>query len=196
MLEGVDVYRDRDKYLLRSLSITGRMESLIQEMLTISRMEAGTDVRFGPVDLSELTRKQLSLDGGLLEQRGQRLTMHLTPGLTVTGEASLLEKVIGNLLSNASLYSPEGAEIRVWCGMDQGCPALTVENTGTHIREDALPHLFEAFYREEASRNRETGGSGLGLYLVRIILERYGASCSIENTEDGVRAVVRFPQKC
>src|SRR5699024_8278290 len=87
MLEGVDVYRDRDKYLLRSLSITGRMESLIQEMLTISRMEAGTDVRFGPVDLSELTRKQLSLDGGLLEQRGQRLTMHLTPGLTVTGEA-------------------------------------------------------------------------------------------------------------
>ena len=136
------------------------------------------------------------MDGGLLEQRGQRLTMHLTPGLTVTGEASLLEKVIGNLLSNASLYSPEGAEIRVWCGMDQGCPALTVENTGTHIREDALPHLFEAFYREEASRNRETGGSGLGLYLVRIILERYGASCSIENTEDGVRAVVRFPQKC
>ena len=84
------------------------------------------------------------------------------------------------------------------CGAvcDQGCPALTVENTGTHIREDALPHLLEAFYREEASRNRETGGSGLGLYLVRIILERYGASCFIENTEDGVRAVVRFPQKC
>ena len=196
MLEGVDVSRDRDKYLLRSLHVTGRMESLIQEMLTISRMETGTDVRFGPVDLSELTRKQLSLDGGLLEQRGQRLTMQLTPGLTVTGEASLLEKVVGNLLSNASLYSPEGAEIRVWCGMDQGCPALTVENTGTHIREDALPHLFEAFYREEVSRNRGTGGSGLGLYLVRIILERHGASCFIENTEDGVRAVVRFPQKC
>ena len=48
----------------------------------------------------------------------------------------------------------------------EGRPALTVENTGAHISEEALPHLFEAFYREEASRNRSTGGSGLGLYLV------------------------------
>ena len=71
-------------------------------------------------------------------------------------------------------------------------PALTVENTGVHISEDALPHLFEAFYREETSRNRATGGSGLGLYLVKMILVRHGAECTIENTEDGVRAAVRF----
>ena len=99
---------------------------------------------------------------------------------------------MGNLLSNASLYSPEGAEIRVWCGLLAGCPALTVENTGTHIREEALPHLFEAFYRAESSRNRATGGSGLGLYLVKMILDRHGAACTIENTADGVRAAVRF----
>ena len=99
---------------------------------------------------------------------------------------------MGNLLSNASLYSPEGAEIRVWCGRLEGRPALTVENTGAHIGEEALPHLFEAFYREEGSRNRSTGGSGLGLYLVKMILDRHGAVCTIENTEDGVRATVRF----
>ena len=194
MLEGVDVYRDRDKYLLRSLQVTGRMENLIQEMLSISRMETGAAAFHPqPVELSALVERQLTLDAGLPEQRGQRLTSLLTPGLAVTGDPSLLGKAIGNLLSNASLYSPEGAEIRVWCGRIQGRPALTVENTGVHISQEALPHLFEAFYREEASRNRSTGGSGLGLYLVQMILDRHGASCAIENTEDGVRATVRFP---
>ena len=193
MLEGVGVYRDRDKYLLRSLQVTGRMEALIQEMLAISRMETGSvPVRREPVDLAALAERQLALDRELLEQRGQRLVADLAPGITVTGDTSLLGKAVGNLLSNASLYSPEGAEIRVWCGLLAGCPALTVENTGTHIREEALPHLFEAFYRAESSRNRATGGSGLGLYLVKMILDRHGAACTIENTADGVRAAVRF----
>ena len=194
MLEGVDVYRDRDKYLLRSLQVTGRMEGLIREMLEISRMEAGAAVERETVDLSALLERQLVLDAGLPEQRGQRLVSRLTPGIAVTGDPALLGRAVGNLLSNAALYSPEGAEIRIWCGMMQGRPALTVENTGARIREDALPHLFEAFYRGESSRNRSTGGSGLGLYLVRTILERHGASCAIENTGEGVRATVLFPE--
>ena len=193
MLEGVGVYQDRDKYLLRSLQVTGRMENLIQEMLSISRMETGSvDVNWETVDLSALIERQLTLDAGLLEQRDQRLVSALTPGITVTGDPSLLGRAVGNLLSNASLYSPDGAEIRVWCGKLEGRPALTVENTGAQISEEALPHLFEAFYREETSRNRTTGGSGLGLYLVKMILDRHGAACTIENTADGVQTTVRF----
>lgn len=194
MLEGVDVYRDRDKYLLRSLQVTGRMENLISEMLEISRMETGTAaIRREPVTLSGLLERQLALDAELLEQRGQRLASTLTPGVLVGGDASLLGKAVENLLSNASLYSPQGAEIRVWCGRAEEHPALTIENTGVHISQEALPHLFEAFYREEGSRNRDTGGSGLGLYLARMILERHGAVCTLENTEAGVRATVLFP---
>ncbi len=194
MLEGVDVYRDRDKYLLRSLQVTGRMEKLIREMLAISRMESGaTPAEQEPVDLSALLERQINLDAELFHQHGQRLVSDLTPGIIVTGAPSLLGKAVGNLLSNAALYSPEGAEIRVWCGLIAGSPSLTVENTGAQIGEEALPHLFEAFYREEVSRNRSTGGSGLGLYLVRMILKRHGATCTIENTEDGVRATARFP---
>lgn len=193
MLEGVGVYQDRDKYLLRSLRVTGRMENLVQEMLAISRMESGSvAVKREPVELSALIERQLALDAPLLEQRNQRLVKDLTPGIVVIGDASLLGRVAGNLLSNASLYSPEGAEVRVWCGLLDGRPALTVENTEAHISEKALPHLFEAFYREETSRNRATGGSGLGLYLVKMILARHGAECTIENTEDGVMAVVLF----
>ena len=193
MLEGVDVYQDRDKYLLRSLQITGRMERLIQEMLSISRMESDpSPVRREHVELAALVGRQLTLDAELLQQRRQRLISRLTPGIAVVGDTSLLGKAVGSLLSNASLYSPAGAEIRVWCGLLDGRPALTVENTGVQISEEALPHLFEAFYRAEGSRNRATGGSGLGLYLVKMILDRHGAECTIENTEDGVRAAVRF----
>lgn len=193
MLEGIDVYQDRDKYLLRSLQVTGRMEHLIQEMLSISRMETGAaTVKQESLELSALIERQLDFVKELIEQRGQRLAIQLEPEITVTGDASLLGKAIGNLLSNAILYSPDGAEIRVWCGIRQDKPAFTIENTGVHIQDDALPHLFEAFYRDEDSRNRSTGGSGLGLYLVRMILEKHHASCTIENTEDGVRAMVSF----
>lgn len=193
MLEGVGVYQNRDKYLLRSLQVTGRMENLVQEMLAISRMEAGAAaMKQETVELSTLIEEQLQLDAGLLEQRGQHLVRELTPGITTNGDAVLLGKVLGNLISNASLYSPDGAEIRVWCGWQNGRPAVTVENTGAHIEEDALPHLYEAFYREECSRNRASGGSGLGLYLVKMILDRHGAACTIENMADGVRASVRF----
>ena len=194
MLEGVGVYRDRDRYLLRSLQVTGRMEALVREMLAISRMESGAaELKRAPVELAALLERQLALDAPLLEQRGQRLVRALAPGVTVLGDASLLGKVVGNLLSNAALHSPEKAEIRVWCGRLDGRPALRVENTGAQISKEALPHLFEAFYRAEGSRNRASGGSGLGLYLVRAILDRHGAACTLENTKDGVRAEVIFP---
>lgn len=195
MLEGIGVYQNREKYLLRALRVTGRMEALTSEMLSISRMESGSlSFRQEPLELAVLIGRQLALDTGLLEQRGQRLVSSLTPDITVTGDSSLLAKAVGNLLSNASLYSPSGAEIRVWCGLMEGLPALTVENTNAQIGEESLPHLFEAFFREEDSRSRSTGGSGLGLYLVKMILDRHGASCEIANSADGVMAVVRFPR--
>ena len=193
MLEGVGVYQDRDKYLLRSLQTTGRMENLIGEMLAISRMESGAAaLRQETVDLSALTAERLQQDAELFRQREQELVSALTPGVLVTGDPSLLGKAVGNLLSNAALYSPQGARIRVWCGFRDGRPALTVENTGARIPEEALPHLFEAFYRTENSRNRSTGGSGLGLYLVKMILDRHGAECAIENTKDGVKVTAQF----
>lgn len=193
MLDGVDVYRDREKYLARSLQVTARMEKLIQEILTISRMEA-QDISCikEKIDLSEMVGRQLKLDADLIHQRHLNVTADLCPGLIVYGDPSMLAKVIGNLLSNAALYSPDGEEIRIWSGLKENSPTLTIENTGVHIGTAALPHLFEAFYREEQSRNRRTGGSGLGLYLVRIILDRHGAKCWIDNTAEGVLATVCF----
>lgn len=193
MLDGIGVYKDRDKYLLRSLQVTGRMENLIGEMLSIVRMEnEKMDIKTEPTELSEILKKELSMYDELIKQRKQKIKTDITPGITVTASPSLLGKAIGNLISNASLYSPEGAEIRLWCGRKDGRAAFTVENTGVHIREEDIPHIFEAFYREESSRNRSTGGSGLGLYITKIILKRHNALCVIKNTDEGVRAEVSF----
>ena len=180
MLDGVDVYQDREKYLARSLQVTARMENLIQEILTISRVEAhgGAFVQ-ELVDISEIAKRQLELDTDLIQQKNLRVTVDLCPGLTVKGEPSMLQKPLQSDLQ-CGAYSPEGGEIRIWSGLQQDTPALTIENTGVHIGTEALPHLFEAFYGGEQSRNRRTGGSGLGLYLVRIILEQHRANCRIE----------------
>ena len=121
------------------------------------------------------------------------LSLSLAPGLVLRGDPSLLGRAVDNLLSNAALYSPAGARIRVRTLRLDGRPTLVVENTGVQIGAEALPRLFEPFYREEQSRNRRTGGSGLGLYLVKMILDRHGARCEIENITDGVRARVIFP---
>ena len=70
---------------------------------------------------------------------------------------------------------------------------LTVENTGARIPAEALPHLFEAFYRAEPSRSRATGGSGLGLYLVRMIVERHGGTMDLYPGEDVFQVGITLP---
>lgn len=193
MLEGVDVYQDRDKYLAKALQVTGRMEGLVQELLTVSRMESEDfALHVCPLDLAELTRQCLTLDDDLILQKGLRLETALPRTACIEGDAALLKKVLDNILSNSIFYAPDGASLSVKLEADgPGC-VLSVENSGSHIPEDALGHVFEAFYRVETSRNRRTGGSGLGLYIVKMILDRHGAAYQIENTENGVCFTIHF----
>lgn len=192
MLDGVGVYRDRDKYLARALQTTARMEKLVGELLAVSRLDGAT-APAETVGLSQLTRRQLAQDAELFSLRGLKLHAQVADGLSLRGNAAMLSRALGALFSNAALYSPEGAEVSVLLEMREERPVLTVVNAGAHIREDALPHLFEAFFRAEPSRNRDTGGSGLGLYLAKLIFDRHGAACSLENVPGGVRATVFFP---
>ncbi|MEM1485620.1 ATP-binding protein [Oscillospiraceae bacterium PP1C4] len=195
MLAGVDVYQDRDKYLARSLAVTGRIEKLVQEMLTISRMEkAGSAVKQEAVMLSGLLKAQLELVEDLSIQREQTIKAQIAPCLMVMGDETLLGHAIMNLLTNAMNYSPAGSFISVCLEAKENRIQLSVQNSNAHIPEESMPHLFEAFYRVEASRSRETGGSGLGLYLVKMILDRHDATCQISNTDTGIKVNVSFPQ--
>lgn len=193
MLEGVGDYQDRDRYLGKALGVTGRMEELVQEVLTVSRMESGEfALRPRDTDLAELVRWQLALDEELMTQKRLKPALALPDGIFVSVDPELMKKVLDNILSNAVFYAPEGAALNVSLTVEGACPVLRVENGGAHIPEEALPHVFEAFYRVEGSRSRRTGGSGLGLYIVRMILDRHGLRHQIENTADGVRFTIWF----
>ena len=189
MLAQVGVYQDREKYLARALEVVGRMEGLIRQILTVSRMDSG-EIGIGDarVNLSALLEEQLDQDEELLNRRGLHLTTEIDPNVILRGSEKLLASALDNVLMNAILYSPPGAEIRVELSGEQ----LSVVNGGAIIGETDLPRLFEPFYRVEQSRSRDSGGSGLGLYLVRSILHLHGAECEIQNTPEGVRFTARL----
>lgn len=193
MLDGIGAYANRDKYLARSLTVLGQMEGLVQELLTLCRMEQTAAPSMTPVDLAACTQECIREYAGLFEQRKLLLHVHLTPGLWILGNPALLGKAIRNVLSNGALYSPPGATLNIATYRDDRMAIVTVENGGVHLDPEVLPHLFEAFYRADPSRSRQTGGSGLGLYLVKIILNQHGAVGDILNTAQGVCVKMQFP---
>ncbi|WP_019909827.1 sensor histidine kinase [Paenibacillus sp. HW567] len=193
MLAGVDIYRNRDKYLLRSLAVTNRMEGLVGEMLEISRLEnTGFTLKREAVDLSSLILSQAEQAAELAEQKEQTLEVQVAPGLAVQGDTALLGRSVANLITNAIFYSPKGASISVSLSAEDSLPVLIVKNSDASIPENDLPHLFEAFYRVESSRNRGSGGNGLGLHITKIILDRHGAKCRIKNSDNSVEVIVTF----
>ena len=110
----------------------------------------------------------------------------------MSGSAFLLNKAVGNLITNASLYSLQRRQDPGVVRHAEEPPDPAVENAGARICEDAIPRLFEALYRAESLPNRRAGGSGLVLY--RRILERHDAVCTVENTQDCVRAAARVSE--
>ena len=193
MLDGIGVYADRDKYLARSLAVANQMESLVQELLTVSRMERGGELSMIPVELTALIRNCLQNYDELFRQKEQEVVADLPPEIWSAGDPALLKKALGNLLSNAALYSPEGIKIWISARKKGNNIILNVENDGAHIAPEQLPHLFEPFFRSDPSRSRQTGGSGLGLYLVQKIAEQHGGSCQIQNSARGVCATLILP---
>jgi two-component system sensor histidine kinase VanS len=193
MLDGVDVYRDREKYLARALNITGRMEGMVRELLTVARLETFPENNNGATaELTQLVKKSLELHDELARQKNMTLHTDIAEDVFVTGDGQLISKALDNILSNAVFYSPDKAALTVVLTRQSDRALLRVTNSGVTIPDEALPHLFEPFFRVEKSRSRTTGGSGLGLYLVRLIFERLNAGYAIENTKDGICFTVRF----
>lgn len=188
MLLNIGAYKDHKKYLARSLEITNTIERMIQEILTISRLEtADYSLRSDHLDASAIVRDYLSQTEDLIVQKQLQVSCDMPPAAWIYANKMLIEKVFSNLIGNAVKYSPDSAEIHISIRMDQNRLHFSVENTGSHIPDPCMPKLFEAFYRIEQSRNRKTGGSGLGLYIVQKILHQYGCCCQISNTGSGVR---------
>lgn len=199
MEQNVGVYKDRDKYLARAGEVTVTLQNMIQEILMISKMEScGFSIKKTKVDLAELTRLQLAELNELFERKSMSLEVNMPDKCVCEGDKQLMGIVTRNILVNALRYSPEGESIKVKLytkvsplGARSGRENTVhiiweVENTGVWLDEREVPRLFDAFYRVDSSRNRKSGGSGLGLYIVREILEQHEAAYEIKNTKNGV----------
>lgn len=193
MLYQVGRYKDRETYLAESLAATDTLEKMVQELLTISRLDTpGYVCKKSGFDFSDLINECLSACEDLFMQRELTVERLISPDVSVSGDIRLLQKVLDNLLGNAAAYSPAGNRIFVKLWQIDDKAKLTIENTGVHIPDRDIPKLFEAFYRVDQSRNRRTGGTGLGLYIVKTILDLHGAEIKIENTSQGVMVSVQL----
>ena len=186
-------YQDRNKYLSRSLEIINTMESMVQEILTVSRMKSSkVGLRKEKMDFSDLLKREYALFEDLIVQKEIDWNENISPALQIAADKMLIQKAINNIVSNAILYSPRGSSIYMDAFSKNGSVVFQIENTGVHIPEAEISKLFDAFYRMEQSRNRKTGGSGLGLYIVKTILEQHNIIYSLKNTDRGVLFSIRF----
>lgn len=191
MLMGIGRYKDVQGILPETMHEVERMEQLVAEILEITRLEMdGLAGHTGPVDFSSLTRKVVQELMPLAEERAMELGAEIPDGVTVTGAEPLLERAVHNIITNALRHSPAGEHAAVVLRPGR----LTVRNSGVNIPEDELKVLFTPFARVEKSRNKASGGSGLGLYLVKTIIDLHGFTCSIDNDGDGVIFTVEWPQ--
>lgn len=193
MLYQVGRYKDRETYLAQSIEVTDTLEKMVQELLIISRLDTPDHAcKKNNLNLSELINDRLTAFEDLFMQKDLTVEYAISPEVYILGDMQLLQKALDNLLGNAAAYSGVGNQIIVRLWKENEKSNLTIENTGAHIPDEAIPKLFEPFYRVDQSRNRQTGGTGLGLYIVKTILDLHGAEIKIANTVQGVIVSAQF----
>lgn len=187
MLLGIGIYKDREKYLSRSLEVANTLEVMVQELLTISRLQtSGADLKKEPFDCMQVIQRYLRETEDLIINKDLQVSLNAPQSVTVNGNRLLLGKVFSNVIGNAIKYSPQEAVINITVNYTQSHYLFQIENSGTHIAKENIDKIFEPFYRIEQSRSRKTGGSGLGLYIVQKILQYHNSVCDVCNTEKGV----------
>ncbi len=117
----------------------------------------------------------------VLYESGKTMRTDIAKGISVTADSGKITGVLYILLDNAGKYTPEGGNITVRLSAENEKAVLRVINTGEEIPADDLPRIFDRFYRSDASRSTETGGSGLGLSIAKTIVEHSGGTISAQS---------------
>lgn len=174
---------------------TDRMQVLVSDLLTLAQLEGSPRPpadRWVPLGrlLQRLGSDTVALSGGR-----HQLTLPAGTGIEIAGLEAELYSAIGNLLSNAVRYTPEGGEITLRVEQrSDGCVVVQVIDTGVGVKREHVPRLTERFYRVDGSRSRETGGTGLGLSIVKHVMQRHGGSIEIDSEPGrGSRFMLVFP---
>jgi two-component system phosphate regulon sensor histidine kinase PhoR len=158
---------------------TTRMRRLIEDLLTLSHIESNTQAPDNnPINMSMLMDMLLN-DANALSQGKHHITAQTNPHFDLSGAVDELQSALGNLVSNAIRYTPEGGEIKIIWQLRNNQGIFSVTDNGIGIDQQHIHRLTERFYRVDRSRSRETGGTGLGLSIVKHILTRHQARLEV-----------------
>ncbi|MFL6214182.1 MAG: PAS domain S-box protein [Blastocatellia bacterium] len=175
----------------------GHLGRLVDDLLDVSRITEGkVTLRKETVDLVAVIGSALEASRPLIEERNHQLSVALPEHpLRVEGDPTRLTQVVSNLLNNAAKFTPEGGHIWLSAEAVDNQVVLRVRDTGAGIAADLLPHVFDLFRQADRSLDRSQGGLGVGLTLVRRLLELHGGSVEAfsEGPERGSEFVVRLP---
>ena len=159
---------------------------LVNDLEQLSLADAGHQVlQRERVTLANLVERSVALVSPRATSRHVTLELYLARGAVVEGDAARLAQVCRNLLENAIRHTPEGGRVQVRLRLEDGSVVLEVADSGAGIAPEHLPFIFERFYRADASRNRATGGAGLGLSIVRQLVEAHRGAVAASNSPEG-----------
>lgn len=191
-LEGV--LRDKAIHTMREQ--THRMEGLVRQLLTLSKIEAAPALVLNEqIDVPMMLRV-VEREAQTLSQKKHTITFDVDSALKVLGNDEQLRSAISNLVYNAVNHTPEGTTIHVtWRRTPQGA-TFSIQDNGPGISAEHIPRLTERFYRVDKARSRQTGGSGLGLAIVKHALSHHDARLEIDSTPGkGTRFTFSLPER-
>ncbi len=176
--------RSTDEYravLETVLAQNARMSRLVSDLLMLARADAGLQLHCEPLDLAQLAHDVSEQLQPLAEANQLQLDVCAPAAVPIVADEDRLLQVFFNLVENALKYTPRGGCISLACRTEGTNALLTVSDTGPGIPSDALPHIFDRFYRVDESRQRVRGGEGLGLAIVRTLVEAHGGTIAVQS---------------
>nr|WP_259374477.1 phosphate regulon sensor histidine kinase PhoR [Calidifontimicrobium sp. SYSU G02091] len=173
---------ERQRVLRLMEQQTTRMQTLLTDLLTLAQLEGSPRPPADQWVSVDALMAQVRADGEALSAGRHRLVFHVPPGGEIAGSATELLSAVGNLVTNAVRYTPDGGQIDVhWRVRADGAGEIDVVDNGVGIDREHIPRLTERFYRVDGSRSRDTGGTGLGLSIVKHVVQRHGGELDIES---------------
>lgn len=178
-----------------NLSLT-RMRNLVDDMMMLAKLDSERLLKreLEALELHELLTATVELMQPLFEEQHISLAYSSIANARIYGNKSQIEQLITNLVANAIYYNKDEGMVSIDLRVSANKAVLCISDTGIGISEQDIPKIFDRFFRVENSRSRETGGSGLGLSIVKSVVESHGGSISVESQiAKGTRITVTFP---
>jgi two-component system OmpR family sensor kinase len=160
-----------------------RMSTLVDDMLLIARLDQGRPLESKPVDLQAIARDAAADARAVAPQREIKLE---APGsVVVTGDDTRLRQVLGNLVRNALVHTPQKSPIEIGVSTEDGVGRVSVADHGPGLQPEEMQRIFEPFFRADPSRSRDSGGAGLGLSIVSAVVIAHGGTVRVRETTGG-----------